>query len=632
MVQSTLTETNDNGFLVPHTKLPVTMYSTPGDTNRAVAGRIASVIRRAEQQGSSAVLLLSPGSTPQGVYRELVRLHEEEGLDFSNVIVFVSLEFYGLSKERPQSIHASLHANLFDQINIPADQIHIPDSQIELSKMAAYCSQFDQLIQDVGGIDFALLGFGSNGHIAGNEPFSESNSCTHMCVLDPVTRICLASEFFGEDNVPTQAITMGLGTIMESREVAVMALGEHKARVVSALAEGPVTNKVPVSLFQDHGNTNVYLDSASAGGLEVIATPWTLGAVDWNETMVIRAMVWLSEQTKKPLLKLDDDDFRNHNLHQLLRHHGPSHMLARRVFNLVQGTICDEVLENPSQTVICFSPHPVADVISMGGTLIRLNEEGHQTHIAYMTSGNIAVFDDDAQRIADLVTEYNHLFGIENEKSVEVERRVADDLKNKKAGHPDSDAVLKIKGLIRWSEAKAGAIVAGCKEEHLHFLDLPFYRTGTVKKNPVGDADVSIIASLLESVQPDVIFVAGDLSDPHGTHRVCAEAIFCAIEVLKQRQSKIPDVLLYRGAWHEYAIHEIDLSVPLSPGHTQTKRKAIFKHESQKDEALFPGSDPREFWERAEDRNKATAKQFNDLGLPEFPALEAFQRWNGQKL
>jgi len=632
MVQSTLTETNDNGFLVPHTKLPVTMYSTPLDTNRAVAGRVASVIRRAEQQESSAVLLLSPGSTPQGVYRELVRLHEEEGLDFSNVIVFVSLEFYGLSKERPQSIHASLHANLFDHVNIPADQIHIPDSQIELSKMAAYCSQFDQLIQDVGGIDFALLGFGSNGHIAGNEPFSESNSRTHMCVLDPVTRICLASEFFGEDNVPTQAITMGLGTIMEAREVAVMALGEHKARVVSALAEGSVTNKVPVSLFQDHGNTNVYLDSASAGGLEVIATPWTLGAVDWNETMVIRAMVWLSEQTNKPLLKLDDDDFRNHNLHQLLRHHGPSHMLARRVFNLVQATICDEVLESPSQTVICFSPHPDDDVISMGGTLIRLNEEGHQTHIAYMTSGNIAVFDEDAQRIADLVTEYNHLFGIENEKSIEVERRVADDLKNKKAGHPDSDAVLKIKGLIRWSEAKAGAIVAGCKEEHLHFLDLPFYRTGTVKKNPVGDADVSIIASLLESVQPDVIFVAGDLSDPHGTHRVCAEAIFCAIEVLKQRQSKIPDVLLYRGAWHEYAIHEIDLSVPLSPGHTQTKRKAIFKHESQKDEALFPGSDPREFWERAEDRNKATAKQFNDLGLPEFPALEAFQRWNGRKL
>ena len=632
MVQSTLTETNDNGFLVPHTKLPVTMYSTPGDTNRAVAGRVASVIRRAEQQDRSAVLLLSPGSTPQGVYRELVRLHEEEDLDFSNVVIFVSLEFYGLSKERPQSIHASLHANLFDQINIPDDQIHIPDSQIELSQMAAYCSQFDQLIQDVGGIDFALLGFGSNGHIAGNEPFSESNSRTHMCVLDPVTRICLASEFFGEENVPTQAITMGLGTIMESREVAVMALGEHKARVVSALAEGPVTNKVPVSLFQDHGNTNVYLDSASASGLEVIATPWTLGAVDWNETMVIRAMVWLSEQTNKPLLKLDDDDFRNHNLHQLLRHHGPSHMLARRVFNLVQGTICDEVLEKPNQTVICFSPHPDDDVISMGGTLIRLNEEGHQTHIAYMTSGNIAVFDDDAQRIADLVTEYNHLFGIENEKSIEVERRVADDLKNKKAGHPDSDAVLKIKGLIRWSEAKAGAIVAGCKEDHLHFLDLPFYRTGTVKKNPVGDADVSIIASLLESVQPDVIFVAGDLSDPHGTHRVCAEAIFCAIEVLKQRQSKIPEVLLYRGAWHEYAIHEIDLSVPLSPGHTQIKRKAIFKHESQKDEALFPGSDPREFWERAEDRNKATAKQFNDLGLPEFPALEAFQRWNGQKL
>ncbi|MBA61616.1 MAG: glucosamine-6-phosphate deaminase [Planctomycetaceae bacterium] len=632
MLHSTLTETNDNGFLVPHTKLPVTMYTTPGDTNRAVAGRIASVIRRAQEQKRKAVLLLSPGSTPQGVYRELVRLYAEEGLDFSEVIFFVSLEFYGLSKDRPQSIHASLHANLFEQINTPADQIHIPDSQIELSQMAAYCKEFDQLIHDAGGIDFALLGFGSNGHIAGNEPFSESSSRTHMCVLDPVTRVCLASEFFGEENVPTQAITMGLGTIMESREVAVMALGEHKASVVSALAEGPVTNKVPVSLFQDHGNTNIYLDSASAGCLEAIATPWTLGSVDWKETMVIRALVWLSEQTEKSLLKLDDDDFRNHNLHQLLRHHGPSHLLARRVFNLLQGTICDQVLESQNQTVICFSPHPDDDVISMGGTLIRLNEEGHQTHIAYMTSGNIAVFDDDAQRIADLVTEYNHLFGIENEKSIEVERRVADDLKNKKAGHPDSDAVLKIKGLIRWSEAKAGAIVAGCKEEYLHFLDLPFYRTGRVKKNPIGEADISIIVSLMETVEPDLIFVAGDLSDPHGTHRICAEAIFNALEVLQQRGKKVPQVLLYRGAWHEYAIHEIDLSVPLSPGHQQTKREAIFKHESQKDEALFPGSDPREFWERAEDRNKATAKQFNNLGLPEFPAVEAFQRWNGQKL
>ena len=632
MAHSTLTEANDNGFFVPHTKLPVTMYATPGDTNRAVAARIASVIRRAHEKGRKAVLLLSPGSTPQGVYRELVRLHNEEGLDFSNVIFFVSLEFYGLSNDRPQSIYASLYENLFDFINISSEQIHIPDSQVESNEMEAYCQTFDQLVQDVGGIDFALLGFGSNGHIAGNEPFSESNSRTHMCVLDPITRICLASEFFGEDNVPTQAITMGLGTIMESREVAVMALGEHKARVVSALAEGPVTNKVPVSLFQDHGNTNVYLDSASASSLGAIATPWTLGGVDWDETMIIRAMVWLSEQTSKPLLKLDDDDFRNHNLHQLLRHHGPSQILARKVFNLVQGTICDQVLEKENQTVICFSPHPDDDVISMGGTLIRLNEEGHQTHIAYMTSGNIAVFDDDAQRIADLVTEYNHLFGIENEKSIEVEKRVAEDLINKKAGHPDSDAVLKIKGLIRWSEAKAGAMVAGCKEEYLHFLDLPFYRTGKVKKNPVGDADVSIIASLIETVKPDVVFVAGDLSDPHGTHRVCAEAIFNAIRILQQQGSKVPEVLLYRGAWQEYAIHEIDLSVPLSPGHQKTKRKAIFKHESQKDEALFPGSDPREFWERAEDRNTATATQFNNLGLQEFPALEAFQRWNGQKL
>jgi glucosamine-6-phosphate deaminase len=330
------------------------------------------------------------------------------------------------------------------------------------------------------------------------------------------------------------------------------------------------------------------------------------------------------------LLKLDDDDFRNHNLHHLLRRHGPGHELAQRVFDWMQETVTIHPAGvGEKKRVICFSPHPDDDVISMGGTLIRLNEDGHEVHIAYMTSGNIAVFDHDAERIADMVTEYNRIFGIDIESSKAVEQQVVTSLLQKSSGDPDIDAVLKIKGLIRWSEAKAGAFKVGSREEHLHFLDLPFYRTGTIAKKPVGQEDVQIIRELLERVQPHQVYVAGDLSDPHGTHRVCAQAIFLALDELKTAQGNIPEVLLYRGAWQEYPLHEIEIAVPLGPRDMLKKRKAIFMHESQKDEALFPGSDPREFWQRAEDRNKGTADLYNRVGLPEFFAMEAFVRWNG---
>jgi len=628
----TINENHEMGQLLRHTKLPVMMYSGPQATSLAVASRIADVIRSRSAEGLGTVLALPPGSTPQQVYRELVRMHEEEGLDFSKVTAFVSVEYFGISRSQTQSVYRSLWESFFNLVNIPQSQVNILDCESDAASIDEYCEQFEQKIKAVGGIDVALLGIGSNGHIAANEPFSGVSSRTRLCVLDPVTRLRLASDFFGEPNVPAQALTMGMGTLLEARQVILLALGEHKSRIVRDLAAGEVTNRIPASALQEHADAMVFLDTASAGEMEEIASPWTLGSVQWDETLITRVMVWLCEQTGKALTKLEDDDFRNHNLHQLLRLHGPSHVLALQVFGWLQGTIHDAQLASEKQVAICFSPHPDDDVISMGGTLIRLNEEGHETHVAYMTSGNIAVFDHDAQRVADLATEYNHLFGIENEKSIEVERRVREALTNKQPGEPDSDAVLKIKGLIRWSEAKAGAIEVGCQEENLHFLDLPFYRTGTVQKRPVGEADIAIIVSLLQKVKPSVIYVAGDLSDPHGTHRVCTEAIFGALNVLKDRQEPLPEVLLYRGAWHEYAMHEIDITVPLSPEHLMKKRTAIFKHESQKDEALFPGSDPREFWQRAEDRNRGTAKKFNDLGLPEFLALEAFQRWHGQKL
>ena len=470
---------------------------------------------------------------------------------------------------------------------------------------------------------------GGNGHVGANEPFSIRNSRTRLCTLDPVTRRAAASDFFGETNVPTQAITMGMGTIQEARKILLVALGEHKSSIIRALTQGGITERVPASHLQDHPDSMVIVDEASASQLDFYQTPWSFEDVEWTDLLIKRAVLWLCEQAGKALLKLNDHDFREHNLHKLLRHHGPAERIAHRVFRWLMDTIEYHPGGRDPKKIICFSPHPDDDVISMGGTLIRLVDDGHEAHIAYMTSGNIAVFDHDAHRIADMVTEYNRIFDIDNQKSRSVEQQVLNSLGTKQAGEPDIDEVRAIKSLIRWSEAKAGAFKVGCKEEHLHFLDLPFYRTGTINKHPWGTEDVKIIRDLLTTVRPDQIYVAGDLSDPHGTHRVCAEAIFETLRQLKEEEGWCPDVLLYRGAWQEYALHELHISVPLSPSNMELKKKAIFMHESQKDEALFPGSDPREFWQRAEDRNCGTAKRFNEVGLPEYFAMEAFVRWDG---
>ncbi|HIM29503.1 MAG TPA: glucosamine-6-phosphate deaminase [Planctomycetes bacterium] len=610
------------------TRLPTYVFDNGNDLARHVANIIAGVIRERNAFGQNAVLGLPTGSTPVGAYRELIRLHKQ-GLDFSRVVCFNLDEYFGISRDKLQSYHRWMHEQLFNHVNIPPENIHAPDGTVGSDAIDAYCVSFERKIQDAGGIDVMLLGIGGNGHVGFNEPFSSRNSRTRLCTLDPTTRRAAASDFYGEKNVPTHAVTMGVATILEARKVFLMALGEHKADVIRQTVEGPVTERVPASLLQDHGDAHVLLDSAAAGQLTGTATPWLLGSLEWDDKLTLRAVLWLCEQTGKALLKLDDNDFRSHNLHQLLRDHGPAQALAHRVFRWMMRTIEYHPAGRDAARVICFSPHPDDDVISMGGTLIRLNEDGHEVHVAYMTSGNIAVFDHDAQRVADLVTEYNRLFGIDEQRSTAVEDTVRESLGTKRHGVPDIDSVQQIKGLIRWSEAKAGALVVGCSEDHLHFMNMPFYRTGTIAKKPVGEEDVVLILDLIEKVKPDQIYVAGDLSDPHGTHRVCAEAIFRAIDRLEERGCETPDVLLYRGAWQEYALHELEIAVPLSPSDIEVKRKAIFMHESQKDEALFPGSDPREFWQRAEDRNKGTADHFNQIGLPEYLAMEAFVRWNG---
>ncbi|MEX0675450.1 MAG: glucosamine-6-phosphate deaminase [Pirellulales bacterium] len=615
------------------TALPCYVFDSHQQLARHVAGLIAGVVRDRAAHGQKAVLGLPTGSTPVGIYRELARMHRDEGLDLANVVTFNLDEYLGLGPERLQSYRRWMNEHLFQFVNIKCENIFIPDGLAPPERLDEHCRWYEEKIREAGGIDIQLLGIGRNGHIGFNEPFSAPNSRTRVCTLDPITRRDAASDFFSEENVPMQAITMGLGTIFDARKILLIAQGEHKSAIIRETAEGPSTPRVPACYLRAHADAVLLVDSAAAARLTAVATPWLLGQVEWTDKSIKRAVLWLCEQSGKALLKLDDDDFRNHNLHQLLRHHGPAESVAHRVFRWMQDTIVYHPAGREPRRIICFSPHPDDDVISMGGTLIRLVEDRHEVHVAYMTSGNIAVFDHDARRIADLATEFNRLFGIDREKTQSLEDRVAQALAAKSPGESDSEEVLRIKSLIRWSEAKAGAVVAGCREENLHFLDLPFYRTGTIAKKPLTDADVAIVRALIERLQPARIFVAGDLSDPHGTHRVCALAIFRAVHELERDTGSRPEVLLYRGAWQEWAPYEIDVAVPLSPRDLRQKRAAIFMHESQKDSALFPGpDDPREFWQRALDRNRNTAAVYNQFGLPEYYALEGFVRWNGVPL
>jgi glucosamine-6-phosphate deaminase len=642
---------NHSAHLIPATQIPCYWFDTNEDVARHVARIIADTIRQRNSFGHDAVLGLPTGSTPVGIYRELIRMHREEGLDFSRVVTFNLDEYYGVRSDRLQSYRRWMFEMFFDHVNIPKENVHLLDGETPLEAVEEHCRRYEEMINRAGGIDVLLLGIGRNGHIAFNEPFSVRNSRTRLVTLDPVTRKDAASDFFHEDNVPAQALTMGIGTIFAARQIILLAFGEHKSKIIREAVEGPMTDRVPASFLREHPAATFLLDEAAAAELTGLATPWVLGNVEWTDALIKKAVLWLSQQTGKALLKLDGEDFRQHNLHQLLRHHSPSAKLTHRVFKWMMDTIEYHPGGREPRRVLCFSPHPDDDVISMGGTLIRLVEDRHDVHVAYMTSGNIAVFDHDARRMAELMAEINRQFEIDREKSPGLEAAVEKALRDKAPGEPDCDEVLRIKSLIRWSEAKYAAGVCGVKEENLHFLDLPFYQTGTIDKRPITAEDVRIVRELIERLRPDQIYVAGDLSDPHGTHRLCAQAIFRALAEINAEKGtgpicrngpegaghKLdlspfpqPEVWLYRGAWQEWPLHLIDMAVPLSPEDIKRKRTAIFRHQSQKDTALFPGpDDPREFWERAEDRNRNTADLYNRAGLPEYYAMEAFVRHGG---
>jgi glucosamine-6-phosphate deaminase len=614
---------------VPHTRIPTLVFTTSSQASRHVAVMIESLIRQNNSAGQPTVLGLPTGSTPVGIYRELIRLHKEAGLDFSRVITFNLDEYLGLSADDPHSYHRWMQETFFNQVNIRSENIHIPDGTISVEQAEDYCADYEQLIRRAGGIDLQILGIGRTGHIGFNEPGSTRHSRTRLTTLDPVTRRDAAGDFFGEENVPQQALTMGVGTILEARKIVILAFGEHKAPIVQRAVEGEMTDAIAASFLQKHPDTTFILDRAAASELTALHSPWMVGPVEWTPALIRRAVIWLSLTVGKALLKLSDDDFREHELYELLREHGPAQRLGRRVFDEMMKTICTHPGGTAPGTILVFSPHPDDEVISMGGTLIRLVDQNHQLHVGYMTSGNIAVFDHDAWRFTDFVVEFNRLFAIDQEHTEAVKERVQNFLRTKKPAQSDSEDVLKIKALIRQTEARAAALACGIPPEQLEFMDLRFYRTGTIAKAPIHPQDIADIIALLQRFKPSQIYMAGDLSDPHGTHRVCADAIFRAVhEVWKQGIQF--EVWLYRGAWQEWAPHEIDRVVPVSPDDLERKKLAIFRHQSQKDRAMFPGGvDRREFWQRAEDRNRHTAKVYDDLGLPEFYALEGFVQWNG---
>jgi glucosamine-6-phosphate deaminase len=630
-------------------KTPTTVFPDSRDVNRAVAAEIASLVRARAAKGKTCVLGLATGSTPTGVYEELVRLHKQEGLSFRNVVSFNLDEYFPMQPRDLQSYRRFMQEHLFDRVDIDPKNVHIPDGTVPPETVNEYCQQYEKNIVDAGGIDLQLLGIGRTGHVGFNEPGSARDSRTRLITLDRVTRMDAASDFFGEQYVPRRAITMGVGTILAAKKVILIAFGEGKAPVVAKAVEGPITAAIAASYLQQHADARFMLDEAAAAELTRFKSPWLLGAVEWDKRSIRKAVIWLARQLDKPILKLTDEDYNEHGLQDLAAVHGPAYDINIDVFRELAETITGwpggkpESQKRPGdisrptdgtfpKRVIVFSPHPDDDVISMGGTLIRLVDQGHEVHVAYQTSGNIAVFDADAMRFADFAADFNQLFGIAAgagaEQAAKIERHMEEFLRNKKPGQIDSAEVQQIKGIIRRGEARAAGRDCGVAVEHLHFMDLPFYETGTVRKKPIGEEDIKLTMELLEKVRPHQVYAAGDLSDPHGTHRVCLAAVFAAFERLKDRAwARECEVWLYRGAWQEWEPERIEMAVPLSPQELMRKRSAIFKHQSQKDKAMFPGADQREFWQRAEERNRQTAGIYDKLGLAEYEAIEGFVRW-----
>ena len=616
-------------------KLHTVTFKNSNEASLLIAREICDLIKSKQEKKKNCVIGFATGSSPTKVYQEIIRIHKEESLSFYNVIAFNLDEYYPIEKDDNNSYHHFMNENLFDHIDIPKENINIPSGDIGEKEIKKFCSSYEKKIDKNGGIDIQLLGIGRTGHIGFNEPGSHFNSITRLITLDHTTRFDASKSFNGIENVPSKALTMGIRTIFNSKRIIMMAWGIQKSHIVKKSVENNITSLIPTTYLQNHKNTTLVLDKECSSELTRFKTPWLVGPCDWSDVMKRKAIVWLCEITEKSILKLTDEDYNKNGLSDLLALEGSSYELNIKMFNHFQNTISgwpggkpdsDDSTrperKNPNpKRVIIFSPHPDDDVISMGGTFDRLVSQGHEVHIAYQASGNVAVSDHDALKFIEVSSD---MFAGDSNSKI---KSLIKELKNKKPDKIDSPEVRQLKGFIRKREAIAATRYIGIPDSNTHFMNLPFYETGRIKKNPPSKKDVLMTASLINKIKPHQIYAAGDLEDPHGTHKVCLDIVFEALESLKgEKFIKDCWLWLYRGAWLEWDIHEIDMAVPMSPAQVLRKRKAIFFHQTQKDGVMFQGQDLREFWVRAEERNNETAEKYKKMGLAEYAAIESFKR------
>ncbi|MDG2062923.1 MAG: glucosamine-6-phosphate deaminase [Flavobacteriaceae bacterium] len=618
-------------------KLHNVIFNSSIEGSKFIAHTIAGLIEQKQKNNEMCVLGLATGSSPISVYRELVRLHQKEGLSFQNVISFNLDEYYPISKDDIQSYHYFMHIHLFNHVDIKPENIHIPNGELPTDKTRSFCIKYEQKIEAAGGIDIQILGIGRTGHIGFNEPGSHRNSKTRTITLDHLTSYDAAPSFQGIENVPRKAITMGIQTILSAKRVLLMAWGTNKADIINKAIEGVVSSSIPTTYLQLHKNTTLILDNEAASELTRIKAPWLAANCEWDKNLRSKAISWLCRRTGKSILKLTDKDYNDNGMSDLLALHGSSYDLNIEMFNRLQHSITGWPGGKPNsddknrperaipekKRVIIFSPHPDDDVISMGGTFDRLVAQGHEVHVAYQTSGNIAVSDQDAKRFLEVTQDI-----LKSDQIKQIEK-LNGEFENLNPNNPTPLGICNLKGSIRKGESLGATRYIGIPDDQVHFMNLPFYETGLIDKNPPSQKDLDLTMALIEELKPHQIYAAGDLADPHGTHRVCLNIIFGSLDALKTK-SFMKDcwMWLYRGAWHEWEIHEIEMAVPMSPDQVLRKRKAIFYHQSQKDGVMFQGEDKREFWIRAEDRNAETAKKYKDMGLSDYAAIEAFKRYH----
>jgi glucosamine-6-phosphate deaminase len=635
----------EKSVLTRFEKVPTDIYESVDEGTQHVALEIAQTIRNKQKEGRFCVLALPGGNSPRSLYTELVRMHEKESLSFSNVIVFNMYEYYPLATDAVNSNLNSLKEMFLNHVDIDMQNVYSPKGTILQNDIFEFCRLYEQRIESFGGIDIAILGIGRVGNIAFNEPGSRINSSTRLILLDSDSRN-EATKIFGKiENTPVSSITMGIHTILSAKKIFLLAWGEEKAAMIKRCVEGDMDGSIPASYLQSHNNSHVVVDLSAANELTRIHRPWLVTSCDWNDKLIRSAIVWLCQLTGKPILKLTNRDYNENGLSELLALYGSAYNVNIKIFNDLQHTITGWPGGKPKaddtyrperakpypKRIIVFSPHPDDDVISMGGTIRRLVEQKHDVHLCYETSGNIAVGDEEVIRYLHFINGFNQIFNKSADKIIiDKYAEIKKFLNNKKDGDIDTRDILTIKGLIRRGEARTACTYNKIPLDHVHFLDLPFYETGRIQKNPLSEKDVEIILHLLQEIQPHEIFVAGDLADPHGTHKVCTNAVLAAIDLEKEANAewlKNCRIWMYRGAWAEWQIEDIEMAVPISPEELRAKRNSILKHQSQMESAPFLGNDERLFWQRSEDRNRNTASIYDKLGLASYEAMEAFVQY-----